>query len=76
VIGDGWTMAAYLGGTSAWVNHLDDVTGSIEVGKLADLALLDRDILWPGMGPIGDTRVRLTLVEGAAVYEDPSLERR
>lgn len=60
---------------SAWVNHLDDVTGSIEVGKLADLALLDRDILGPGMGPIGDTRVLLTLVEGAAVYEDPALDR-
>jgi hypothetical protein len=36
----------------------------------------DRVILGPGMGPIGDTRVLLTLVEGAAVYEDPSLERR
>ena len=35
-------MAAYTIG-SAFVNHLDDVTGSIEPGKLADLVVLDRD---------------------------------
>ena len=35
-------MAAYTTG-SAFVNHLDDVTGSIEPGKLADLIVLDRD---------------------------------
>ena len=29
---------------SAYVNHLDDVTGSIEVGKLADLVVVDRDL--------------------------------
>ena len=29
---------------SAWANHADDATGSIEVGKLADLVVLDRDI--------------------------------
>jgi predicted amidohydrolase YtcJ len=60
---------------SAWVNHLDDVTGSIEIGKLADLAVLDRDIAGEDAARLADTRVLLTLVEGAAVYEDPSLER-
>ena len=33
---------------SAYVNHLDDVTGSIETGKLADLAVIDRDLFAPG----------------------------
>ena len=33
---------------SAFVNHLDSVTGSIEVGKQADLVVLDRDL--PGSG--------------------------
>lgn len=43
-------------------------SGTIEVGKLADLALLDRD---PFAGPadeIGATRVLQTFVEGTRVY--------
>jgi predicted amidohydrolase YtcJ len=64
-------LAAFTRG-SAYVNHLDDVTGSIEVGKLADLVALDRDILAPDAGPLGDARVVLTLVEGDVVHEDPA----
>jgi predicted amidohydrolase YtcJ len=58
---------------SAHVNFLDRETGSLEPGKLADLAVLDRDILDPGAGPVGDARVLLTLSEGEAVYADPAL---
>ena len=29
---------------SAFVNHHDDTTGSLSVGKLADLVVLDRDL--------------------------------
>lgn len=61
------SLTAYTAG-SAWVNHLDHTTGTIEVGKLADLALLDRD---PYAGPadqIGATRVLQTFVEGERVY--------
>ena len=36
------SLTAYTAG-SAWVNHLDADTGTIEVGKYADLAVLDRD---------------------------------
>ncbi|MGK3953865.1 amidohydrolase [Microbacterium sp. I2] len=64
------SLTAYTAG-SAWVNHLDDTTGTIEVGKLADLALLDRD---PFAGPadqIGATRVLQTFVEGERVYAAP-----
>jgi predicted amidohydrolase YtcJ len=60
-------MTAYTAG-SAYVNHLDDQTGTIEVGTLADLAVLDRD---PFEGPteaIGTTRVLQTFVEGERVY--------
>jgi predicted amidohydrolase YtcJ len=56
---------------SAYANFLDDETGTIEPGKLADLVVLDRDVLDPGSGPIGDARVLLTLVEGETVYADP-----
>jgi predicted amidohydrolase YtcJ len=63
-------IAAFTIG-SAYVNHLDRETGSIERGKLADLAVLDRNVFDPGAGPIGDARVVLTLIEGEAVYADP-----
>lgn len=62
-------LAAFTIG-SAYVNHIDDVTGTLEVGKLADLAVLDRDLFAPDAGPIGDARVVLTLVEGEVVHED------
>jgi predicted amidohydrolase YtcJ len=58
---------------SAFVNHLDEETGTIEVGKLADLAVIDRDLFAPGAGHIGDGRVLGTFVSGSAVFEDPAL---
>jgi predicted amidohydrolase YtcJ len=61
------SLTAYTAG-SAWVNHLDGDTGTIEIGKFADLAVLDRD---PFEGPtdeIGATRVLQTFVEGERVY--------
>ena len=45
-------LAAFTMGT-AYVNHLDQVTGSIEVGKFADLAVIDRNLFAP---PVGDLR--------------------
>jgi len=60
--------AATIG--SAYVNHSDDVTGSIEVGKLADLALLDRDLFGEPASAIGSARVVLTLVGGDVVHAD------
>jgi predicted amidohydrolase YtcJ len=53
---------------SAFVNHLDDVTGSIEVGKLADLTIVDRDLFAHPMEEIALARVDATYVEGANVY--------
>ena len=56
---------------SAFVNHLDDVTGSIEVGKLADLIVVDRDLFAHPTDEIHQGRVQLTLVEGERVFADP-----
>jgi predicted amidohydrolase YtcJ len=65
-------LAAYTIG-SAYVNHLDDQTGTIEAGKLADLVVLDRD---PFAGPvteIASTGVLATYVEGEPVYQSDSI---
>jgi predicted amidohydrolase YtcJ len=53
---------------SAYVNHLDGHTGSIEVGKFADLAVLDRDLFAHPVDEIAAARVQLTYVEGEQVY--------
>jgi predicted amidohydrolase YtcJ len=65
-------LRAYTMG-GAWANHLDDVTGSIEAGKLADLVVVDRDIAREPLDRLADTQVVLTLVEGEAVHGDESL---
>jgi predicted amidohydrolase YtcJ len=65
-------VRAYTAG-SAFVNHLDRETGTIEVGKLADLAVIDRDLFDPNAGSIGQGRVLATFVGGAAVFEDVAL---
>ncbi|MGW0661210.1 amidohydrolase [Streptodolium elevatio] len=59
-------IAAYTAG-SAYVNHLDE-TGSIEVGKLADLTVLDRNPFAGAPEDIHETRTALTYVEGARVH--------
>ena len=60
-------LAAYTIG-SAYVNHLDDQTGSIEPGKLADLVVLDRDPFAHPAAEIAGTGVAATYVQGDAVY--------
>ncbi len=62
-------LAAFTIG-SAFVNRLERETGSIEAGKLADLALLDRDLFAGDTKELGQARVVLTLVEGEPVFND------
>jgi predicted amidohydrolase YtcJ len=56
---------------SVTVNQNEGIVGSIEVGKEADLVVLDRDIFDRATGPIGDARVEMTMVGGRVVYERP-----
>lgn len=65
-------LTAFTAG-SAYANHLDQA-GSLVPGKLADLAVLDRDLFDSASGPIERTRVVATLVEGEVVHETPALE--
>jgi hypothetical protein len=53
---------------AAYVNQIDSVTGSIEVGKLADLIVLDRNLFELDPSDLSDAKVLLTLMEGKAVY--------
>jgi predicted amidohydrolase YtcJ len=61
-------VAAFTAG-SAYANHLEAETGSIEIGKLADLVVLDRNLFDRGAGEISDASVVLTLVEGEPVHD-------
>ena len=47
----------------------EDKLGSIEAGKLADLVVLDNDILNCPLDEIKDTNVLLTMVGGKAVSD-------
>ncbi|MGH3649247.1 MAG: amidohydrolase [Acidimicrobiia bacterium] len=60
-------LTAFTAG-SAYVNHAEGDSGSIAVGMLADLAVLDRDPL--GEGTFRDARVVTTVAGGEIVYED------
>jgi predicted amidohydrolase YtcJ len=60
-------IAAFTMG-SAYVNHLDRDTGSIEVGKYADLVVVDRNLFEHPVEEIADAKVERTYVEGEPVY--------
>jgi predicted amidohydrolase YtcJ len=66
-------LAAFTIG-SAYVNHLDEDTGTLEVGKLGDLAILDRDLFDRGAGAIGEAHVVGTFIDGKPVFEAADLE--
>ena len=76
---DGWfpeqkisveeAIEAYTLG-SAYAASQEKDRGTLTAGKLADLVVLDRDILDPKeRGRIGETRVLMTVVGGKVVYE-------
>ena len=45
------------------MNHEEDVAGTLEPGKVADVAVLDQDIYAVPPSAIGDTSVALTVAE-------------
>ena len=53
---------------SAYVNHLDSTTGSIEAGKFADLAVIDRNLFEHPVEEIASATVHQTYVEGERVF--------
>lgn len=54
---------------SAYVNHLDGRTGSIEVNKLGDLVVLDRNLFEIDPAEISDASVMTTLFGGKVIFQ-------
>ncbi len=54
---------------NAWYLNREDDLGSIEVGKLADLVVLDRDYFSVSDAAMRETRPLLTVVDGKIVYD-------
>jgi predicted amidohydrolase YtcJ len=53
----------------AWQDHMEKRKGSIEVGKLADFCILDKDIMTVEPHSIKDVRTLATIVGGHIVYD-------
>ena len=48
--------------------HQEDLTGSIEVGKAADLIILEKNLYTIPVDEISEVKVLQTMIEGKTVY--------
>ncbi|HWR40230.1 MAG TPA: amidohydrolase [Patescibacteria group bacterium] len=53
----------------AYASYEDNIKGSIEVGKLADLVILSEDIMNYPPEKVMNIQVDMTMIDGAVVYE-------
>jgi predicted amidohydrolase YtcJ len=54
---------------AAYAAHAENDLGSLEVGKLADMVLLDKNVMTIDPTEILSTRPLLTIVGGEVIYE-------
>ena len=54
----------------AYGSFMENDLGTLEVGKLADIVVLDRNLMRCGADEIPNTKVRLTIMDGSIVYEE------
>jgi predicted amidohydrolase YtcJ len=59
----------------AWQEHSENTRGSIEVGKMADMCVLDQDILAVEPHNIKDIRNLMTVVGGNIVYDAGDMDK-
>jgi hypothetical protein len=60
---DGYTLGA------AFAGRREKTEGSLEIGKAADMIIVDRNIFEVDPHSIANTRVTITIVGGKVVYE-------
>jgi predicted amidohydrolase YtcJ len=65
------TMLAAYTRNGAWLMHQEDLVGSIEVGKAADVVVLEKNLFELTAREIADVRVLRTLIDGETVYRAP-----
>jgi len=58
----------------AYANFLEKESGSLEIGKQADIVILDQNLFEIPVTDISETKVLLTLVDGKVVFSDPAFE--
>ncbi len=58
---------------AAYLNFMEDITGSIEVGKKADIIVLEKNIFDVCVDDLHKTKVIFTMLEGKVVYQDSLL---
>jgi predicted amidohydrolase YtcJ len=63
------TVIAMYTINAAYQNHLERETGSIEVGKLADLVVLERNLFEVPADELHAVRVMRTILEGKTVFQ-------
>ena len=68
-IGLGAILAAYTI-DAAWAAREEVIDGSIEIGKAADLVVLDGNLFETDVGKLHQVQVLLTLLDGEPVYRD------
>jgi predicted amidohydrolase YtcJ len=62
-------IGAFTGGVD-WVNHEENVVGTLEPGSRADVAVLDQDLFTVPASAIGSTSVIMTVASGQVVFGD------
>ena len=59
-----------VSGTTGWLDRMEDIKGSIEVGKVADFCIIGDDILTADPHQIGKIPVLMTIVDGRIVFDE------
>lgn len=66
-----------LRAVTIWAAHqlfLDNKIGSLEVGKIADLAVWDRDVYTVPVGELKEMKCLMTILDGKVVFRDETFD--